>query len=66
MPTTQRPTETDRERTEARIGGELFAGEIVERGFDGEPVVYIRDHRDRTRAVRPQRPRHELDDEVTR
>jgi len=56
----------DSDHLRAQIGREEVVGEVIETGFDGEPVVYLRDRRDRTRAVRPQRPRHELDGEVTR
>ena len=45
----------------ARVGRETFTGRILGRGFDGGPVVYLEDTRGRTRAVRPERPRHDLD-----
>lgn len=47
--------------TNARIGRYRFSGEVVDRGYDRrEPVVYVRDRRGRTRAVRPRRERHTL------
>ena len=63
--TTDTTDETDRRKTTiaARIGTETFEGEFLERGFDGEPVVYVRDVRGRERAVRPERPRHTISGE---
>jgi len=55
-PTT--PTTTD--AVTARIGKFVFTGRVVERGYDSEPVVYLRDSRGRERAVRPRRSRHTL------
>jgi hypothetical protein len=45
----------------ATVDTRTFTGRILGRGFDGEPVIYLEDARGRTRAVRPERPRHDLD-----
>lgn len=49
------------DRVRARVGGREFSGRIVESGYDGEPVVYLRDRRGRERAVRPRRDRHHIE-----
>lgn len=63
MRTTPQTDETDRTKTRARIKGEVIDGEVIDRGFDGEPVVYVEDRDGQTRVIRPERPRHQIDAE---
>lgn len=50
----------------AQIGREKVVGEVIERGFDGELVLYVEDQRGETRVVRPERDGYLIIDDPTR
>lgn len=48
------------DRVRATVGSRSFTGTVIGGGYDGEPVVYVRDTVGHERAVRPQRDRYDI------